>query len=234
MASFIPKEGAPEDVLYPKDVLRSISAGRGYYFTDSHWSVPGKAAIALLIAERAALPDVVIRNGLATLTAAMNGPSTPRFSGDLGRKFTPNRCEAAVSFVLKYNVAIYENGLEHIGGIEYNEGRLTVSISDHSTAADATLLIFGDSYLQQVAVYLGAFFKTVVFCRTRFIHEEMVAMIRPHIIVTENAERYLNSVESDTSAPAFLLMPYLMERKPIFEIGATRAIAAILRSNREV
>jgi hypothetical protein len=221
------------DVVYPRALLTALGSGHAYYKTDSHWAVRGRVAIARLIAEYAGLKTEIVEAGTELLLAAIAGPLAQAFIGDLGRKFDPPQSEVTALFRRPYQVISSENGLEHVAGTIYNDGRLIVATSECENAVDQTLLIFGDSYLHLTIDFLAAFFKTIVFCRSRFLHDEIVSLVRPHMIVTQNAERYLNAVESDTTAPAFLLVPYLLGRKPIFEEAATKAIAAVLRSNRD-
>jgi hypothetical protein len=219
------------DLIYPCEILVNNALGRSYDRTDTHWSAAGRVAMALMIARRAGLPSSAIERGEAVLKAAISGPPVLNFAGDLGRKFSPPRQEKALLFRRPYPVQLSENGLVHLDGTTHNDGRLIVAESGCPEALDRSLLIFGDSYLHLTIDYLAAFFKRIVFCRSRFIHAEMVAMVRPDMIVSENAERYLSGVESDREAPPFLMVPYLLGRQPRFELPAATEIARMLRPN---
>ena len=71
------------------------------------------------------------------------------------------------------------------------------------------VLIFGDSFFRMMLIHLSAIFSRVICLRTRFLHPEMVTLIRPDVIFTGNAERYLSYVSPDTEAQAFALYPHL-------------------------
>ena len=56
---------------------------------------------------------------------------------------------------------------------------------------------------------LTPFFSTILFCRSEFFHREMVDMMQPTHILSEQVERFLEKVDSDSKARRFLLIPFV-------------------------
>lgn len=205
-------DGGCEGVLDPVAELRAETAGRTYYRTDTHWAPHGKIVVSRLLAQAAGRPAADVAAAEAAARAALVPASAP-FCGDLGRKLDPKQDEPALTLRPPHAVRTFENGLPHDYERPVNDGRLVLTESDAPTA-QATLLIFGDSYLHQSLPALSFFFRRVLFCRTRWFHEEMVVMAKPDLVVTQQAERYLSYVFPDTGAPAFMLMAQMLGRTP--------------------
>lgn len=97
-------------------------------------------------------------------------------------------------------------------------------------AHDRTVLLFGDSFFRMMLQHLSMVFTRVICLRTRFLHPEMVTLIRPDVIYAGNAERYLSNVTAGSEAQAFALYPHLraatdLAMPPEF-LAAWRAVTA--------
>ncbi|QTI82196.1 hypothetical protein IAI58_22900 (plasmid) [Roseomonas marmotae] len=222
--------GGCEGMLYPVAEFRAETEGRTYYRTDTHWAPHGKIVACRLLAEAAGRSPVEVALAEAAARAALV-PAPSRFCGDLGRKLEPKQDEPSLNLKLPHGLRTFENGLPHDYERPVNDGRLVITESDASTAR-GTLLIFGDSYLHQTLTTLSFFFKRVLFCRTRWFHEEMVVMARPDMIVTQQAERYLSYVFPDSGAPAFLLIAQMLGRTPAPSQVEAIALAQALSCGR--
>lgn len=222
--------GGCEGMIDPVAEMRAENRGRTYYRTDTHWAPHGKIVAARLIAQAVGVGPV--DEAEAAALAALH-PAPDLFCGDLGRKLDPAQSEN--TFVLRpsHGVRMFENGLPHDYARPVNDGRLVLMESEAPTAR-GTLLIFGDSYLHQSMSALSFFFKRVIFCRTRWFHEEMVLMARPDYVVTQQAERYLSSVSSDFEAPPFLLLAQMLGRTPSPSQDEALAIGQALSGGRKL
>ncbi|NUB28214.1 glycosyltransferase [Azospirillum brasilense] len=183
-------------VLYPDGPLRN-QAEAMYYPLDTHMTDHGSL--------------VVLRMMLAAVgidaTAALNRIRTRivkplRWSGDLGGKFTPKQFQDGL--VLDADWPLTE--LRSPG--EFNDGMIDI-IFNPEAEHNKTVLLFGDSFFRMMLKQLSAVFSRVICLRTRFLHREMLALIRPDIVFTGNAERYLSQVVPDIEANAFALYPEL-------------------------
>ncbi len=224
--------GGCEGITDPVAELRAAIDGRAYDKTDTHWNAYGKIVIARLIAQTAGRSAAYIAEVEAAITASMI-PFPQPICGDLGRKLQPEQSETIQIVKLAHKVQTHENGLPHNAEKPVNDGRLAVVESD-SPFAQGRLLIFGDSYLHGTLNVLSYYFKTIIFCRTRWLHEDMVAMARPDIIVTQQAERYLSFVYPDAGAPAFMLMAYMFGRAPTPTLEEALALGRVLSGGRQL
>lgn len=146
-----------------------------------------------------------------------------RWAGDLGAKFTPRLFQDGVVLDPDWPVTAFRNSSG------FNDGLVDILISPEA-AHDRTVLLFGDSFFRMMLQHLSMVFTRVVCLRTRFLHPEMVTLIRPDVIYTGNAERYLSNVTADSEAQAFALYPHLraatdLAMPPEF-LAAWRAVTA--------
>lgn len=224
--------GGCEGMIDPVRELRAETEGCTYYRTDTHWAPHGKIVAARLLALASGrAPAEVAAVEAATRAALVRAPEY--FCGDLGRKLDPKQAEPTFTFKIPHRVQTFENGLPHDYVRPVNDGRMVLTESDADTAR-GTLLIFGDSYLHQTLPVLSFFFRRVLFCRTRWFHEELVGMVRPDIVVTQQAERYLSYVFPDSGAPPFLLMAQMLGRTPAPSQPEALALARALSGGREL
>jgi hypothetical protein len=183
-------------VLYPVETLRQASA-RAVLPLDTHLTDHGSLEVLRLILD---VLDIQAHETLDHIAARIT--RTQRWSGDLGKRFTPPLLQDTL--VLDPDWKITE--LRSPGG--FNDGMIDLVFSPEA-AVDGTLLLFGDSFFRMMLKHLSAVFSRVIHLRSRFLHPEMVTLIRPDYILTGNAERYLANVQPDDEAHAFCLYPQL-------------------------
>jgi len=119
-----------------------------------------------------------------------------KWSGDLAIKFDPPPTTTRLIYKHMHDSQPIDNG------VMSNDG-LVRFWSNKSALSKKTILIFSDSYFNFIARYLSLIYSKVYFCRTRFMHNEVVDEISPDIVLTGNAERYLSLVSSDNKASYF-------------------------------
>lgn len=214
---------------YPVDELRA-GPGCAYFRTDTHWAPAGLITIARIIGQAAKTDQARLEGAEGEMRAALED-SPEIFYGDLGRKLDPKEGELRALLKPAHPIRMTENGIGHDYLSPVNDGRMIVVESDHPQAS-GRLLIFGDSYLHHALPYLSFLFSVIVFCRTRFYHEEMVDMVRPDCVVTQAADRYMGAIHRDTQAPPFQMIPFLLGRIPQCEPEAARTIAKHLAGGR--
>lgn len=219
-----------EDIVDLVEQMRAETIRRTYYKTDTHWTLQGKIVAAREIARRAGRTAEEVAAVEAEIEKAIIVAPAP-FCGDLGRKLDPTRSEEIPALKRPHPIRTYENGLPHDYTKPVNDGRMVLTESDAPTAR-GRLLIFGDSYLHQSLEVLSFHFRTTIFCRTRWIHEEMILMTRPDMIVSQMAERYLGYVFRDEGAPPFHMIAYMLGRKPEPSEAEAIALAKALCGDR--
>jgi hypothetical protein len=213
-------------------IMRAETVRRTYYTTDTHWNLQGKIVAAREIALRAGRSAADVAAVEAEIEKAIVVSPNP-FCGDLGRKLNPTQSEEILILKRPHPIRTFENGLPHDYTKPVNDGRLVLTESDAPTAR-GRLLIFGDSYLHQSLEVLSFHFATTIFCRTRWMHEEMILMAQPDMIVAQMAERYLGYVFRDEAAPPFHMIAYMLGRKPEPSEDEAIAIAKALGGGREL
>jgi hypothetical protein len=98
----------------------------------------------------------------------------------------------------------------HIGNRPFligNSNEVSITFNKNSQS-DKKLLIFGDSFFKESLIFLWPYFKTIVYFRSQFVHEDIVDMYKPDVVFSGNAERYLSHVRSDTESSNILLSMY--------------------------
>lgn len=125
--------------------------------------------------------------------------------GDLGSKLMPPVKESVKTFRSETG-ACFSNNVEgsNNGGVDLRFNPKAIY--------QKRVVIFGDSFGCDVARMLQFWYSEVLFFRSGFFHEEISALCRPDILITENVERYLDRRISDEERPQFLLYPHLNEK----------------------
>ncbi len=169
--------------------------------TDTHLADHGLALAAARMAQALLGTDQS-----ASLQSLLGKLTKTRLSaGDLGRRFDPPIESLERVMQVDWPVAYTHNGMA-----SGNDGLIDIHRSPGAQHR-ARVLLFGDSFGRGVARVLSFFFAEIIVLRTRFFHEEMVRLVRPDIVLTQNAERYLNAVAPDSEAPPFLDYPRLRQ-----------------------
>jgi hypothetical protein len=193
-AHLAPQGSAP--VLYPLQALTQDAAS--CCRTDTHYSARGNILITSAI-----LQDLFPEAQTEFLSRSRSLLKTREIDkGDLGRKLSPPRTEVVDS--LSKHIVPFEIGSNGISG---SDGIMDL-IASHSALSAKTLLIFGDSFFRALLPMLAVFYQRIVFCRSRFLHSEIIKAIQPDHIFTGQAERYLTLCTPDSQRPHFLSYPY--------------------------
>lgn len=170
---------------------------------DTHLAHAGLMDVAEAIATRHGIAtEDFFRKFSHGLRAAV-GPMN-----DLGVKCVPRRNEPVILADRVMKAVRAHNGMPSA-----NDGMICLSVS-REAVTQKRLLIFGDSFFRQLLPYLEFFFGEIIFCRTRYVHREMIEMFKPDIVMSGLAERYLSSVSPDHLAPDFLDYPRIKNVTP--------------------
>lgn len=170
-----------------------------YMRTDTHWALPFQTVAVLQIAKSLGIPADEIAEGQKHIS--VSGSVEVRFIGDLAGRMEPVISERALFFRPEW---LKELSNKPSG---WNDG--AIHIFQNEAAPARRLLVFGDSFGRMICPLLSIFFDTVLFCRSRYFHPEMVEMMRPTHVMTQQVERFLDRVTSDKEASRFLLMPFI-------------------------
>ncbi len=214
--------GISHYICYPRDLLRQANRPT-FMLTDTHMNDFGTILASALIVERLVKePQTAHINPLiANINVEVD------YSGDLGNKLTPPRFEKQLKNPMKWHRKWYHNNLQ--GG---NNGIIDI-LFNNEPIYNKRLVWFGDSFGRAACQFMSYFFKETVFFRTPFFHAELFEQIRPDYVVTQNVERYLNSVPVDESRPSFLMYPYLNNLTYEPGVEFARAMSAVLSFGRK-
>lgn len=106
-----------------------------------------------------------------------------------------NGKEIKKQHVYKYSLDKYLNS---------NTGDLSYTINFESPIKE-TLVLFGDSFFKTRLHLFSSIFEDVIYIRNPYIMEDIIKTIKPDIILSGNAERYLiNPPSSSTPRPYFM------------------------------
>jgi hypothetical protein len=126
------------------------------------------------------------------------------WSGDLGSKLDPPRKETRISFLPPRPITRFNNQL-----VTANDGICDIFVNPSLVGNSPRALVFGDSLARGLVPMMTRIFGMVLFCRSRYVHDEIVLGFRPQLVISQNAERYLSKVSHDDERPPFLLYPSL-------------------------
>ncbi len=177
-------------VTYPVNALMGAkSKGTLYFQTDTHWNQRGA-----YVAYRALCTELV-RRGLELPVVSEDRVSwiTRPHIGDLGSKLQPPMEGLGVFAKLDQHSArlVFDNGIE-------NHGRVMIFEQPHSSGP--TCMAFGESFTNQVLLFLKESFRRLVFVHTSMLIPEALRWERPDALVNLPLERFLIRVPSDDLA----------------------------------
>ncbi len=180
------------------DLRPDVPVDDAFYRTDSHWYLPLQQQAGLRMARMLGADEAEIAAADARLTAARG--ETVDYSGDLGSQIEPQQTEKIQRFHPNWAKGTW---LKTVGG--WNDGMM--HIFRNPAAPPRRLLVFGDSFGRATCNHLSLFFSEILFCRSGHFHKEMVDMMQPTHVLTQQVERFLDRVYPDAEAPRFLLIP---------------------------
>lgn len=196
--------------IYPVEYFRSLFPRRVYKRTDTHWTPYGTAMACALIAREFGLAEDRVQEGLTNSLASLSEEHVS-ISGDLGSKLTPPHTELTQLIKPTWQEIKLDNNLT-----TGNDGIIKIVLSGNKNSS-GKLLIFGDSYANSCLDFLGTYFREILFCRSRYFHDEIAIAAKPDYIMTENVERYLALVTPDSEAPPMFMMAYLTGKQPQYD-----------------
>ena len=202
-------------VLYPHAELKA--SAEPFYPLDTHLTDAGSLVVLRMLLRAV---GIEADRRLDHIAERINKPL--HWSGDLGSKLTPRLYQNGLRLDPDWRMASFQSP----GG--FNDGLVDILFSPQAPIAQ-TVLLFGDSFFRMMLDQLGAVFQRVICLRTRYYHPEMIELVKPDIVFSGNAERYLSNVDTDANASAFSLYPQLRgdsEAMPQEFLDAYRAITA--------
>lgn len=133
-----------------------------------------------------------------------NSVEQGEWSGDLGSKLNPPREETKTLLKLPQRIKLLGNKI-----IKGNDGICDIYINRGRIVSSPRALVFGDSFARGLVPLMTRIFGMVIFCRSRYVHDEILLGFKPQLVISQNVERYLSKVSHDDERPPFLLYPSL-------------------------
>ncbi|MCB1686976.1 MAG: hypothetical protein KDI33_00740 [Halioglobus sp.] len=217
MSKYIGHPGYPsDDVIYPIDRLQELGKP-SFIRTETHMTEYACHELAHYflseIDSQFCTPKLSLTYKNATI------------EGDLGTKLQPKRYSII-------EIASRPKGIKRwTNGISGNDGLMDI-YQNINTDYRKRILIFGDSFFRTIAEFMAMYSPQVTFCRSRYVHYELVTSIKPDIVFSGNVERYLSFVNSDAVRPNFLLYPQLNNQQVNPSEGFWKALNALLSYGR--
>lgn len=223
--------GLSNFTLYPLQALKH-SYRQACYRVDTHLTPLGcltcldQINVGLTVTEQLSLygPDMERSLHYAVDNCMV---SQQRWSGDLGSKLMPPAVEDR--FNLPDDKAIHFFTNNYTGG---NNGICDIYFNTRLGPDSPSVVLFGDSFGRSLARLIARVARQVVFCRTPFLHLDIVAQLKPSHVISQNVERYLSSVTSDREQTSFWFFPFLKDvayRPPLDFVHAINAVTSFGR-----
>ena len=183
-----------QNYYYPVELMREVSYDRAVaHINDTHWSHYGafiylKNLIALINRD----------HYLGNLSLEDFSVRTERLRGDLGVKVTPVYATQVEILELKAPraVEVYNNGVRNTGNIR---------IYEHPDKTLPRAVVFRDSYFNDTAPWFAEFFSRIVYIHQPGVDRHILNAEKPDIIISQQAERYINAIPDDVASPAATL-----------------------------
>jgi hypothetical protein len=184
------RNASPVEIIYPLEELLAAKPDHQVCSPiDSHWTDYGAFLSYLRLIEDAR-PLVPTRHV---------GPEDVLFveievDGDLGEKLDPPRRMVQGIARMRNRMArlVYDNCVEGTGSI---------AVAECDVAPPTTCLLLGDSYCYFIAPFLSECWQRLVLVHAPNLDGEIVDAVKPDIVVTMMAERFLVMVPDDVTGP---------------------------------
>ena len=187
--------GLRERVIYPIAELKGLGR-RGLRKYDTHYSDLGSLTVV----------NLILRKLNIDIDASINfNKSIKDRSGDLARMLSWDAREEELVYdpVSKKTIREFDNQ-DFLPG---NTNNIVVAVNLNALI-DKRVLIFGDSFFKFSLKFISSIFSHVLYVRSRCFHLELVQMFKPDVVLTGNAERYMNSILLDRHSSPFMLSLY--------------------------
>jgi hypothetical protein len=217
-------------VCYPRQEL-SDDFRRYCYRVDTHYRPSGTWLMLKRVLDKAVGAEA---NQVLENEANLTLKSQDDWSGDLGSKLSPPQTESKEQITIPKTVRRYSNNLA--GG---NNGIIDLYFNleqikgSENRPGLGRVLVIGDSYGRDIARTLSMMSSEVLFIRTPYMHIEVVDAMKPDLVISENAERYLSAVGSDEDRPVFFLFPFLKDNDYSMAPEMAKALSAVLSYGRQ-
>lgn len=220
------------DVYLRKNTLRPfVFDGRDalkndpktYLRTDTHLTDFGSVTLALALSNHLKFQ---VPQSLAD--KMLNSFAEMRIhTGDLGNKFSP-QISSLESFTDFHGKSVWL----HNGVAGPNNGIIDIRVNLNAINNER-VLVFGDSFGREIARFLTLLTKHVMFIRTPFFHKEIAKAFQADVVITQNAERYLENCQIDDSRDFILLSPLLRAAQYLPSAAFVTALQAELSYPRQ-
>ncbi len=181
-------------VMYGLDDLQAAKQ-RTQLFpkTDTHWNHHGA-----YIAYRSICSELEQRGvAISSLDEGAIEWSTELVPGDLGSKLYPQATSVTVRarLIAHRSKNVFDNRVQ-------NHGR--VMIFEQDSSEGLTGVIFGESFVQSMLIFLKESFRRLVFVHTSMLIPEVLEAEQPDVVLSIPLERFLLRVPDDREAMARL------------------------------
>lgn len=192
--------------------------------TDTHLNFTGKVETTLAVMQQ--FQDVDEATARQWLMDCRGDPY--EYLGDLGSKVSPKQTETHFR-VVNRKVKTFNNQVGANDGLTI----VTFNLERLKRRENKRLLVFGDSFVERSLKLFSCFYSEILFCRTRYFHDEIALMFKPDHIITESAERYFSCVRLDEQATRFNLLYGLRGFNYSKDENFYKAYNAVLSFGRE-
>jgi hypothetical protein len=177
-------------IIYPlEELVAHKQHDLVYIKTDTHWNDLGA-----FVAYKRLMSDISNVTNVREIQWDQLFVSRNDLPGDLGGKLQPQRVSTQVFVDVRGWQANYarDNRVRQAGRrIEYT----------CAGAPDVTCLVHGDSFVEKLIPVLAESFRRTVWCQMPSLDFQVVAQVRPDVVIGVHNERFLLEVPYDSTAP---------------------------------
>lgn len=216
------------DVVDLHDCLLELGS-ESFFKTDTHLTFEGKVVTTKEILSHFFDKNFLTEQDVDFRLSSLKG-SERLMLGDLGSKLEPRvqekRYDINATNLKRFSNQVGAN--DGLAVVVFNKEKIKTLPKKESPR----LLIFGDSFAERTLPLLGQVYQEILFCRSRYFHEEIIDIFKPDHVITESAERYFSSVRSDLMCPRFNLVYGLKGNRHSEDKEFYKAFNAVLNFGR--
>lgn len=185
-----------EYCLYPFNELTKAEEHISTFFKyDTHMSSYGNLLVANLLINSLNIMEI---------TAQDYTPVSSLMGGDLANMRSSSDKNTETIYSINHKHAhTFSNGKD----LPSNTNHVIIKHNSFSRTK-LRVLIFGDSFFQNLLNFLEFVFQDIMYVRSTFMHTDIIELYQPDLVFTGNAERYLSKVDSDGNKNNFLFALY--------------------------
>jgi hypothetical protein len=185
LIEYLKETGSSAQVIYPLDRLVESRDRPIFTKTNTHWTDLGA-----FLAYEVLMDEIAGSLGVRRISETDLWFHEHVQPGDLGYKVEPHECSVHIFGIIKKPKA----QIKEDNRVQLNGHRIDYECAE---AGAAVCLAFGDSFAHMMLPFLAESFGQLVFAHLYTLDRELVAQVKPDVVVSIMNERFIIKVPND-------------------------------------